>query len=516
MNHLTRLLCCALLTCAVAAVSGTPSAGTKSVYEPLGLYLTWQRDPSSTMTIDWHSLASERRTAYFQYRLADRDGWKAVLGENHGFPFSDRVIHRVELDGLEPTTEYEFRFGSRSRVYRFRTMPRTLDEPIRFAVGGDVRRRQEWMERTNRAAMAYDPDFIVWAGDLAYADALPERVDRWHEFFDAIKNTLIDEDGRVAPILSAIGNHEVLDGTFHMHEGFEPTNAWREQIAPYYFALFAFPGQPGYNVLDFGDYMSIILLDTEHSNPMAGAQTEWFANVLEERMGRPHVFPVYHVPAYPSHRPYTDIWSTMVRDAWIPLIEDFGVELVFEAHDHTYKRTHPILGGEVHPEGVVYMGDGAWGVSTREVEPEGSRWYLADAQSKRHFILVTLDGDDRLVHVVDEDGVYFDSWPPALPAPPTRLGGTDRAISNPVEVEPQFADEDVNRDGTVNALDIQIVINAVLGLPIPDYAEPDVSGNGRVDAMDIQRVINAVLGTLGSSGRKSHSCPILCYSEITK
>lgn len=53
---------------------------------------------------------------------------------------------------------------------------------------------------------------------------------------------------------------------------------------------------------------------------------------------------------------------------------------------------------------------------------------------------------------------------------------------------------DVNRDGEVDAQDIQIVINAVLGLPIPDGAEPDVTGNNRVEAADIQFVINVVLG----------------------
>ena len=53
---------------------------------------------------------------------------------------------------------------------------------------------------------------------------------------------------------------------------------------------------------------------------------------------------------------------------------------------------------------------------------------------------------------------------------------------------------DVNRDGEVDAVDIQIVINAVLGLPIPDDAEPDVTGNNRVEAADIQFVINVVLG----------------------
>ena len=55
---------------------------------------------------------------------------------------------------------------------------------------------------------------------------------------------------------------------------------------------------------------------------------------------------------------------------------------------------------------------------------------------------------------------------------------------------------DVNGDGAVNAIDIQTVINAVLGLSIAplDYSNADVNGDERVDALDIQIVINVVLG----------------------
>lgn len=57
---------------------------------------------------------------------------------------------------------------------------------------------------------------------------------------------------------------------------------------------------------------------------------------------------------------------------------------------------------------------------------------------------------------------------------------------------------DVNGDGKVNAVDIQLVINKVLGLPAdaPDPARLDVNQDGQVDALDIQLVINAVLGLL--------------------
>ena len=29
---------------------------------------------------------------------------------------------------------------------------------------------------------------------------------------------------------------------------------------------------------------------------------------------------------------------------------------------HTFKRTHPLKGGKVHPNGTVYLGDGYWGI----------------------------------------------------------------------------------------------------------------------------------------------------------
>ncbi len=97
---------------------------------------------------------------------------------------------------------------------------------------------------------------------------------------------------------------------------------------------------------------------------------------------------------------------------------------------------------------------------------------------------------------------------PTLPDPPeilllddavARFDDEDRAV---VHVEsltvygllgPEVPG-DVNGDGVVNASDIQLVINEVLGIPInPDY-EPDVTGSGDVDAEDIQFVINRVLG----------------------
>ena len=55
---------------------------------------------------------------------------------------------------------------------------------------------------------------------------------------------------------------------------------------------------------------------------------------------------------------------------------------------------------------------------------------------------------------------------------------------------------DINKDGFLDAVDIQLVINAALGVPVDPDFEPNVSGDpdGQVNAVDIQLVINAALG----------------------
>ncbi|MCC5833981.1 MAG: hypothetical protein JJU20_04535 [Opitutales bacterium] len=325
--------------------------------------------------------------------------------------WNEYFLHRIELTGLSADTLYRFRLGEHEKEYAFRTMPTENDRPIRFAAGGDTRHRQSWMEQVNRQAMKYDLDFIAWGGDFAYADGLHELLYRWEEWFDAIENTLITEDGRLIPIVGTIGNHEVQGGYYTRHEDYQQTNEWRMRIAPYYYQLFAFPGQPGWGVLDFGNYLSMPVLDTNHSNPIAGKQTEWLAETLAERKGRfTHIMPMYHVPAYPSVRNFEGGTSVQVREHWLHLFEEAGVQVAFENHDHVYKRTHPIRGGSVDREGITYIGDGAWGVAVRPTHPVRETWYLARAESMRHAIIVTIEGPHMHFEVIDEDGHIIDDF----------------------------------------------------------------------------------------------------------
>jgi acid phosphatase type 7 len=316
-------------------------------------------------------------------------------------PYSERTTHTGEITGLQSGATYRFRFGPDSKTYTFRTMPARADRPIRFATGGDTMHRKEWLEKTNRQALKYDPDFVMLGGDLAYENGDPKQVQRIYDWLDACKSTLVTAQGRVVPIVVTLGNHEVQGG-------FGKT----AEQAPYFHNLFPFPGSRGYNVLDFGDYMSVIVLDSGHTAPIAGAQTMWLSQTLESRRDVPHKFPVYHVASYPSVRKFEEGGSPLIRQNWAPLFEKYGVRVAFENHDHAYKRTHPIRSGQVdYAHGVMYLGDGAWGVTPRDVHSDS--WYLAKTASVRHFILVTLQGQHEQFRVIDEEGNTIDQYPSA-------------------------------------------------------------------------------------------------------
>src|SRR5262249_59929818 len=118
----------------------------------------------------------------------------------------------------------------------------------------------------------------------------------------------------------------------------------------------------GFASLDFGDYLSLVLLDTNHTTPIGGDQADWLEKTLKERADRPNVFVVNHVPAYPSFRKAEgdkgkEGTGEPNRKHWVPLFEKHRVPGVLEHPAHTFKRTRPLLGGLADEDGGRYIGD---------------------------------------------------------------------------------------------------------------------------------------------------------------
>ena len=379
--------------------------------KPPAVYLTWQRDPTTTMTVHW--LNQDAAANGIRYRLRGFDGvWTTtVADEQRIFPYTERQIHIAELTGLQPDREYEFEVDGYEETFWFITMPTSLDRPLKAAFGGDIDYRTA-AHKVTREMAKLDPAFAVIGGDLSYSDGRADRVWIEYIYFSMFYHEFRSPEGRMIPLIVGIGNHEVKKGWYANYPHVDNTDAWREREAPFFFVPYAFPGQPGYNVLDFGDYLSVVLTDTDHVNPSEGAQRDWLWATLDARRHIRHLFPIIHVQMYPSStsRNSTDPYHQKLRDQWLQIFQDSGVRMVFEHHDHTFKRTPPLLNDAINPEGIVFMGDGAWGRETRSVKVTEGRSDLQVALSEQHAYLVTLTDEGRLLQAVNEDGVIIDTF----------------------------------------------------------------------------------------------------------
>jgi hypothetical protein len=373
-----------------SALCSTPSN------DPSIVYLSWMHDPCHTMTVQWHTSKNER-TSKISYQKSGESKDYFKMSQSVLLSGTQTVVNTVELTGLKPDTEYFFKIEGQETCYKFRTMPERLTREVKFVVGGDVFYFFDRMKRLDQDIVKKDPDFIVVGGDIAYAYGRARlfrsqgwEMNRWRGFLREWKEQMIGADGRLIPMVVVIGNHDVKNG--------EKDPAKRALI---FYELFAMPEKnTSYRMLDFGTYLSLFLLDTGHSHPILGKQTSWLEEALAK--GNQNKMAAYHVAAYPSVYPFNGRGPLRIRQAWVPLFEQYGVNTAFEHHNHAYKRTFPIKGNQVDPNGVVYLGDGVWGVNPRKVHQKA--WYLEKAEPINSYWLVTLNAKQNQFQSFDVEG----------------------------------------------------------------------------------------------------------------
>jgi hypothetical protein len=376
------------------------------------LFLTWQRDPTTTITVQWVGPTKGAPTTVRASPAFTDDGW--TTGKVQTKPFGNTVVevHRCEFTNLAPGTEYILQIGTEAQVCRFRTMPAKATNTFTWVSGGDCDTNMHAIGN-NILAAKQEPYFALIAGDLGYDNGTSGKTAV--QFLQNYSKHMIDPKGRLIPMVTCIGNHEVRGG----YKG-------KRSDATFYLPLFdGFYKETTYGALDFGDYLSLVLLDTGHVSPIKGDQADWLDSALSERSERPHLIVANHVPAYPSYRlPVVSPAASAVmgmmgvkekaggtgeenRKYWCPLFEKHGVDAVLEHHDHTFKRTHPLTGGLVDKYGVPYLGDGSWG-KLRPPAPPEKRPYLAAVAQAYHMTVHKLEGEQRYHVALEETGRVAD------------------------------------------------------------------------------------------------------------
>lgn len=360
------------------------------------VYIVAGQDPSVSMIVQYHTAEAGESVVRFDTEPASEGNPldETAKGTSHQIPglADGRYIHAVELSGLTPGTTYYFEAGN-GKTGSFRTLP-SDGSSIRALFGGDIG-VLPLAAMVLKAAAKENCDIAVLGGDIAYANGDLKSVLAWDMWFKRWEEIMVRQDGSMVPMIVAIGNHEV-------NKTEDPDPLIR---APFYFHFFAQGGKT-YFTRALGPHVGLIALDTGHITPHE-EQVDFLKASLEAASEKPFILMTYHVPFYPSHRSFDDSRSIAGREHWQPLFEEYDISIGFEHHDHTFKRTKPIRGGEVKEDGIVYLGDGSMGVGVRDIK-NGDAWYMEKAESKAHVWVVDITEEKVNCRAVDHFGQQFD------------------------------------------------------------------------------------------------------------
>ena len=216
---------------------------------------------------------------------------------------------------------YAYRVGDGgknwSEWFQFRTAA-DANEPFTFVYFGDAQNaiRSLW-SRVVREANQHAPRaaFMLHAGDLINEDNSDAD---WGEWFGAAGwlNGMI-------PVVATPGNHEYNDET---------------GLSKHWVPQFAFPlnGPSGLEETVFWfDYQGARIISL-NSNERIDEQCGWLKSLLADPRRPKWTIATFHHPVFSASK---DRDNPDIRAAWRPILEEHGVDLVLQGHDHSYART---------------------------------------------------------------------------------------------------------------------------------------------------------------------------------
>jgi len=293
----------------------------------------------------------------------------------------ERKVHSAYLSNLIPNTMYSIAilYGNET-IYetRYKTFPdANSTEPIVIASGGD-NGDTELAWNMTLAANGHAPDVFVFGGDIAYDNAMCTCWFAWDYFLKPFEKA--NEDAkRLIPLVFAVGNHDVgVDSLSGRSVKTTPQG-------PYYMVYFPQHSPVGpngtllarvptleerksYHYHTFGK-MLFLALDSGLVTGYVGEQEKWLRNVLETYKDY-YKIADYHYPTYSACanlRVYDDAYHYRVK-LWNPIFDQYNFIVVFENHEHIFKKTKPLRNGVPDPKGTYFLGNGGWGTWGRDCQ----------------------------------------------------------------------------------------------------------------------------------------------------
>lgn len=398
--------------------------------QPDRIILTWVEDPATTQSVTWRTDASVENAVAEVALATPHPGFvnEAVRVEAETEPVDASVVegeyvvanfHTATFRDLVADTLYAYRVGDGetwSEWFQFRTAS-TEPDPFSFVYFGDAQNDvMSLWSRVVRASALEAPDmaFMLHAGDLINR---AHRNTEWGEWFEAggFLHAMF-------PAIATPGNHET--------DPYTPEEDARgiDHLSIYWQPQFAFPenGPEGIDAETayYIDYQGVRIISMNSVADLE-AQAGWLDRVLEEN---PHDWAIvtHHHPVFSGSEGRE---NERLRNAWKPIYDRHGVDLVLQGHDHVYARgrspsptyaasaaDNVTSGANLRDDetGTVYVVSVS-GRKMYDLKPDGWEGYEGvdrerAAENTQLFQVIRVDGDRLRYQAFTATGQLYDAF----------------------------------------------------------------------------------------------------------
>jgi 3',5'-cyclic AMP phosphodiesterase CpdA len=383
--------------------------------DPERIFLNLTDRPSTSIAITWRTAAPSANPCV-EYAEAT-DGIQFLkLTRKHPSKREEfetdkkkRVFqYSAVVDGLKQSTTYVYRVGADSVWSEWNQFSTGADNAVPFSfvwMGDPQDDIKEHVSRSFRQAYKIAPEAKFWmfSGDMA---SEPED-DLFGELFYAAGFAF-----RSTPMMMVPGNHDmgyriedgkiVLDARGRKQRGKTVSTLWK--------ASFTLPGNGVQGLEETSyviDYQGVrfFMLNSSAGLP---EQAAWMEKHLADNPNK-WTIAAFHHPLYSTGRE-RDERST--RDAFLPVLDKYRVDLVLTGHDHTYARSFGLRNGAVAKDGdpgTVYVVSSC-GPKTYVLNPRYKDLMAKMGEGLQLFHLISVDGKKLSFKTFTVTGSLFDTF----------------------------------------------------------------------------------------------------------
>ncbi|UVI28269.1 purple acid phosphatase family protein [Paenibacillus spongiae] len=373
---------------------------TQPPNKPQSLVTTFKGDPKTSRAFTWHTKSTEgeavlqvlKGSSAAAFESGDvlefRGATTAIENDKGVF----QGVRKAEASGLAPGTGYMYRVGDGSsggwsEPAAFETEAEESG-PFTFLNVTDSQGITEqdfelWGKTLEKAFEQFpEAEFIVHNGDLT---EYPEDEEAWKSLFGKASSWI-----RSYPLMPVTGNHEEVDKDAErfVSHFLLPDNGSDSSIAGTTYSF------------DYGP-VHFVVLNTESK---AKDQAQWLRSDLEAT-DKEWIIAAIHRPAYGGSS------DKSVLKQWVPVFDEFGVDLVLQGHNHEYSRSYPLKDGKVvESGGAVYATVNSSGPKFNE-KKEDQFYHKVHFQNYRQmFAGIRVDDNTLTYKAYDVDGRLMDEF----------------------------------------------------------------------------------------------------------